>query len=103
MADMSSHGNRGVEQIRERVRALGWWYQCFELPGGVMTSPGAPPAYYPETRWNLIQPYVPEDLRGKTVLDVGGNAGYFSVQMMKRGAAHCTIVEPFLEFADQAR
>jgi len=92
-----------VEGIRERVRALGWWYQCFELPGGVMTSPGEPPAYRPETRWNLLQPYVPADLRGKTVLDVGGNAGYFSVQMMKRGAAHCTIVEPFLEFAEQAR
>ena len=92
-----------VESIRERVRALGWWYQCFELPGGVMTSPGDPPAYHPETRWNLLEPYVPPDLRGKTVLDVGGNAGYFSVQMMKRGAAHCTIVEPFLEFSEQAR
>ena len=64
-------------RIRERVRELGWWYQCFELPGGVMTSPGEPPAYYPETRWNLIEPYAPPDLRGKTVLDVGGNAGYF--------------------------
>lgn len=92
-----------AEEIREDVRALGWWYQCFELPGGVMTSPGEPPAYYPETRWKLLEPFVPEDLAGKTVLDVGGNAGYFSIQMMRRGAKSCTIIEPFVEFAAQAK
>ena len=91
------------EEIRAKVRELGWWYQSFELPGGVMTSPGASPAYSPEGRWNLIEPFVPLDLTGKTILDVGGNAGYFSVQMMKRGAAQCTIIEPFVEFAAQAR
>ena len=95
--------NRSAEQIRADVKRLGWWYQCFELPEGVMTGPGDPPAYRPETRWNLLEPYVPKDLRGKTVLDVGGNAGYFSLQLMHRGARHCTIVEPFEEFAAQAR
>ena len=29
---------------------------------------------------------------------VGGNAGFFSLQMMKRGAKSCTIVESFVEF-----
>ncbi len=100
---MFSRKPRTPEQIKADVRALGWWYQSFELPGGVMTSPGDPPAYFPELRWNLIEPFVPRDLTGKSVLDVGGNAGYFSVQMMKRGAARCTIVEPFVEFAAQAR
>jgi len=100
---MSSWKPRTPEAIRADVRALGWWYQSFELPGGVMTSPGISPAYPPETRWNLIEPFVPKDLTGKTVLDVGGNAGYFSIQMMERGAARCTIVEPFVEFAAQAR
>ncbi len=89
-------------QIRKDVLDLGWWYQCFELPGGVMTSPGKSPAYYPESRWNLIEPFVPLDLTGKTVLDVGGNAGYFSIQMMKRGAEKCTVIEPYVEFAAQA-
>jgi tRNA (mo5U34)-methyltransferase len=95
--------SKSPEQMRADVRALGWWYQAFELPGGVMTSPGNPPAYSPETRWKLIEPFVPESLAGKTVLDVGGNAGYFSIQMMQRGARRCVIVEPFVEFAAQAR
>lgn len=90
------------DEIRQDVRNLGWWYQCFELPGGVMTSPGKPPAYHPEMRWRFIEPFVPQDLSGKTVLDVGGNAGYFSVQMMQRGAKRCVLIEPFEEFSAQA-
>lgn len=90
------------EEIQSAVHALGWWYQTFELPGGILTGPGEPPAYFPETRWKLIEPFVPADLSGKTVLDVGGNAGYFSIRMMERGARSCTLVEPFAEFAAQA-
>lgn len=94
---------KSPEEIARAVRELGWWYQYFELPGGVWTGDGKPPAYPPDTRWNFIEPWVPADLSGKSVLDVGGNAGYFSVQMMKRGAARCVLVEPFEEFAAQAR
>src|SRR5579864_9533230 len=81
---MSSPKPYTPEEIRSHVRRLGWWYQSFELPGGVMTNPGDPPAYSPETRWNLIEPCVPADLTGKTVLDVGGSAGYFSIQIRGR-------------------
>jgi tRNA (mo5U34)-methyltransferase len=51
----------------------------------------------------MIEPFVPADLSGRTVLDVGGNAGYFSVQMKKRGAKRCVLVEPYIEFTKQAR
>lgn len=90
------------EEIQKEIRRLGWWYQHFELPGGVPTGNGQDPSYRPETRWKHLEPYVPEDLSGKTVLDVGGNAGYFSVQMKKRGAGRCVLVEPYVEFARQA-
>jgi tRNA (mo5U34)-methyltransferase len=91
-----------ADEICAGVKRLGWWYQCFELPQGVMTSSGKSPAYRPEERWKLLEPFLPADLTGKTILDVGGNAGYFSVQMMKRGARSCTLLEPFEEFAAQA-
>ncbi|OFV94208.1 MAG: hypothetical protein A3H28_08390 [Acidobacteria bacterium RIFCSPLOWO2_02_FULL_61_28] len=90
------------EQIEKEVRNLGWWYQHFALPSGVLTGNGQEPSYRPETRWNLLEPYVPEDLSGQTVLDVGGNAGYFSVQMKLRGAKKCVLVESYVEFARQA-
>jgi len=94
---------KSYSEAKNEVRALGWWYQRFELPGGIMTCPPNPFSYDPETRWKLFEPYVPSDLTGKSVLDVGGNAGYFSVQMLKRGAARSVIIEPFVEFAEQAR
>jgi tRNA (mo5U34)-methyltransferase len=90
------------EQVEAEVRALGFWFQHIDLPCGVSTGNGEEPSYNPETRWRVFEPFVPQDLTGKTVLDVGGNAGYFSVQMLLRGAARCVLVEPFVEFARQA-
>lgn len=89
-------------EVEKEVRALGWWYQHFELPCGVSTGGGREPSYQPETRWKLFEPFVPQDLSGQTVLDVGGNAGYFSIQMKLRGAKRCVLVEPYEEFARQA-
>lgn len=90
------------EETEQEVHDLGWWYQDFELPGGVRTGTGQEPSYRPAERWALMEPHIPEDLSGKTVLDVGGNAGYFSIQMKLRGAGRCVLVEPYREFAAQA-
>ena len=89
-------------EIEGEVRELGWWYQDFELPSGVRTGTGQEPSYRPMERWALIERHLPEDLSGKSVLDVGGNAGYFSIQMKLRGAGRCVLVEPYREFAAQA-
>jgi tRNA (mo5U34)-methyltransferase len=94
---------RTPDEVQEAVRKLGWWYQHFELPSGVWTGDGLPPAYDPRERWELVANHLPSDLEGATVLDVGGNAGYFSLQAMLRGASKCVLVEPIAEFAEQAR
>ncbi|MGH3079753.1 MAG: class I SAM-dependent methyltransferase [Gaiellaceae bacterium] len=91
------------EEVERRVAELGWWYHHFELPSGVWTGDGQPPAYCPADRWALIAPHLPDDLSGKSVVDVGGNSGYFSVQMKLRGAARCVMVEPVRDFVDQAK
>jgi len=94
--------NSGMQAALDELDALGWWYQNFQLPNGLWTGDGAEPAYNPEPRWRLIEPYVPADISGCTVLDLGGNAGYFSIQMKLRGAARCVLVDPFPEFLRQA-
>jgi tRNA (mo5U34)-methyltransferase len=91
------------EAVEQRVAELGWWYHRFQLPSGVWTTEGTSTAYDPNERWQFIEPYLPEDLKGKTVLDVGGNSGWFSLQMKLRGAARCVLVEPAVEFVDQAK
>ncbi|HEU0008073.1 MAG TPA: DUF1698 domain-containing protein [Terriglobia bacterium] len=92
-----------LEAIEQEMRSLGWWYQHFELPNGLRTGNGQEPGYDAKARWNLIEPHVPADVAGKTVLDLGGNAGFFSIQMKLRGASRCVLVDPFVEFNWQAR
>jgi len=91
------------EEVAKQMQALGWWYQHFQFPNGVRTGNGKEPGYDAEARWKFVEPYVPTDLTGKTVLDLGGNAGFFSVQMKLRGARKCTLVDPFVEFLKQAQ
>ena len=90
-----------MESIEQEMRSLGWWYQHFDLPNGLRTGKGE--GYDALARWNLIAPHVPADLAGKTVLDLGGNAGFFSIQMKLRGASRCVLVDPFVEFNRQAQ
>jgi tRNA (mo5U34)-methyltransferase len=90
------------EDVERRVAELGWWYHHFELPSGVWTGDGKPPAYDPNERWEFIEPYLPPDLEGKTVLDVGGNSGYFTLKMKQLGAGRCVMVEPADMFVEQA-
>ena len=99
---MHSDAQHSVAASLAELDRLGWWYQHFKLPNGLWTVDGSGPAYLPKTRWNPLKPFAPEDLTAKTVLDLGGNTGYFSIQMKLRGAARCVLVDPFDEFLAQA-
>ncbi len=95
--------NSAIETDLNELDSLGWWYQHFQLPNGLWTGDGVEPGYFPQYRWDMIAPFIPADLTGKSVLDLGGNAGYFSIQMKRRGAAHCVLVDPYKEFLRQAQ
>jgi molybdenum cofactor cytidylyltransferase len=56
------------------------WYHTIELPGGETT-----PGIY-DHRPYLPAYGLPEDLRGKTALDVGAASGFFSFELERRGA-----------------
>ncbi len=63
------------------------WYQRIRLGEGVYT-PGPMDS---EEKLRLIQ--LPEDLRGKSVLDVGCNEGFFAFEAERRGAAYVLAVD----------
>jgi ribosomal protein L11 methylase PrmA len=46
---------------------------------------------------------VPEDLTGRTVLDIGCNAGFYAIEMKRRGAARVVGVDSDERYLDQAR
>ncbi len=90
------------DQIRRRIAELGDWFQNMELEG-VPTAPDHFLGDYPSAKWRRFQHAVPSDLRGKTVLDVGCNAGFYSIEMKLRGADRVVAIDSDPGYLDQAR
>ena len=90
------------ERIRERVAALGPWFHNMELRG-VRTAPEHFLGDYPMVKWQRFAAHLPADLTGKTVLDIGCNAGFYSMEMKRRGAAQVVGVDFDQDYLTQAR
>jgi tRNA (mo5U34)-methyltransferase len=91
-----------TSEIEQRVRALGTWFHNIDLRG-VKTAPDHFLGDYPNVKWQLFAHAVPEDLTGKTVLDIGCNAGFYSIEMKKRGAARVVAVDSDEVYLNQGR
>jgi tRNA (mo5U34)-methyltransferase len=81
------------------VQAFSYWYHRIYLGDGVYTL--AHPAYHEEV-WPPFLRALPEDLGGCSVLDVGANAGFFSLQTKLLGAGRVLGVEFWPEYLRQA-
>lgn len=91
-----------ASEIREKVEALGPWFHNLDL-NGVHTAPKHFLGDYPAVKWRRFAETVPQDLTGKTVLDLGCNAGFYAMEMKQRGAARVVGVDSDDEYLDQAR
>jgi tRNA (mo5U34)-methyltransferase len=89
-------------QVEERVRELGPWFHNMDLKG-VRTAPGHFLGDYPQVKWRTFAHALPADLAGKTVLDVGCNAGFYSLEMKRRGAARVVGIDSDEAYLAQAR
>ena len=90
------------EAIAERVRELGPWFHRMDLDG-VDTAPNHFLHDYPNNKWSRFAHAVPEDLTGKTVLDIGCNAGFYAMEMKRRGAARVVGTDSDPRYLAQAR
>ncbi|MGE5564805.1 MAG: TIGR04290 family methyltransferase [Parcubacteria group bacterium] len=91
-----------TEQIRERAAELGDWFHNIDL-GGARTAPNHFLGDYPNIKWNQFKHALPQDLTGKTVLDIGCNGGFYSIEMKKRGADRVVGIDFDDRYLDQAR
>jgi tRNA (mo5U34)-methyltransferase len=89
-------------EIRRQVQALGPWFHNIDL-GGVSTAPDHFLGDYPNMKWRKFADAIPADLTGKTVLDIGCNAGFYSIEMKKRGASRVLGVDFDDVYLEQAR
>src|SRR3954466_15267769 len=90
------------EEIRRRAAALGPWFHNLDLQG-VRTPPEHFLGDYPAVKWRTFAAAIPADLTGRTVLDIGCNAGFYSIEMKRRGAARVVGIDSDDRYLAQAR
>jgi tRNA (mo5U34)-methyltransferase len=91
-----------AEQIQQRVAELGEWFHNLNL-GGVQTAPNHFLGDYPRIKWQNFSSAIPENLAGKSVLDIGCNAGFYSIEMKRRGAERVVGIDSDEKYLAQAR
>lgn len=87
--------------LRERIEALAPWFHDLDLHG-VRTAPNHPLGNFLRDLWHQVEPAFPQDMTGKTVLDIGCNAGFYSLRLHARGA-RVTGIEHDPHYLAQAR
>ena len=90
------------ERVRQRAAELGPWFHNMEL-AGVWTAPDHFLGDFPAVKWRSFADAIPADLTGKTVLDIGCNGGFYSMEMKRRGAARVLGIDFDADYLAQAR
>jgi len=89
-------------QLAQRISELGDWFHNLNLHG-VPTAPHHFLGDFPNIKWKNMASAIPQDLTGATVLDVGCNGGFYSIEMKKRGAKRVIGIDVDDRYLNQAR
>jgi len=110
-----SQGEEGLQQLaypqadspevglRAQIEALSPWFHNIDLGKGLQTAPDHFLGDYPHSKFARFAHVLPEDLTGKTVLDIGCNAGFYAIEMKRRGAARVLGIDSDERYLAQAR
>lgn len=88
--------------LEQRIAALGPWFHNLTLRG-IQTAPEHFLGNYPQIKYEHFSSALPQDLTGKTVLDIGCNAGFYSLEMKRRGADRVLGIDTDEHYLAQAR
>jgi tRNA (mo5U34)-methyltransferase len=90
------------DDIRKTIAALGPWFHNIRIEG-IETAPDHFLGDYPAIKWRRFAHALPADLSGRTVLDIGCNAGFYALEMKRRGAARVVAIDSDDGYLRQAR
>jgi len=103
---------QAVDLLRQEIDSLGAWFHNLRLPvpgtnghvapQTVQTAPEHPLGDFPACFWQYFQQAIPHDLTGKSVLDIGCNAGFYSFEMKRRGAKYVLGIDHDARYLRQA-
>lgn len=93
----------GDEQyLQQRIEELGPWFHNMRL-GNVQTAPHHFLGDYPEVKFKRFRDALPSDMSGMSVLDIGCNGGFYSLEMKRRGAERVLGIDSDPHYLRQAR
>jgi tRNA (mo5U34)-methyltransferase len=87
--------------LSERIEALAPWFHNMQL-GGIWTAPEHFLGDYPASKFERFAARLPKSLKGKSVLDIGCNAGFYSIEMKRRGASRVLAIDSDERYLAQA-
>lgn len=88
--------------LQQAIDELGPWFHNMRLRG-IETAREHFLGDYPEVKYAHFRNVLPADMTGMTVLDIGCNAGFYSLEMKRRGAARVLGVDTEEHYLRQAR
>jgi tRNA (mo5U34)-methyltransferase len=101
-APLSASPTLSREAIQQRVRELGVWFHNMDL-NGVQTAPDHFLGDYPRVKFKGFAHALPERLDGRSVLDIGCNAGFYAIEMKRRGAGRVVAIDSDDDYLAQGR
>lgn len=101
MQSISPHTEQ-TTGLEERIASLGPWFHNLRL-NGIETAPDHFLGDYPRTKFERFSDALPQNLAGRTVLDIGCNAGFYSIEMKRRGADRVLGIDTDEHYLKQAR
>ena len=87
--------------LERQIEALGPWFHNLRIHG-VQTAPDHFLGDYPSFKWAKFQNALPDDLQGCSVLDIGCNAGFYSLEMKRRNAGRVVAIDSDPHYLRQA-
>lgn len=90
------------DEIRHRVDELGPWFHNINLDG-LWTAPSHFLGNYPAVKWRRFEHAIADDLHGASVLGIGCNAGFYAIEMKRRGAGRVLGINSDEGYLAQAR
>ncbi len=96
-----------AHELERRIAAYPWWYYKFEFDNGLSTPVPDPGMVNRQSQrrtyfFDALLSLTGGSLRGRRVLDLGANAGFWSLQALDAGADFVLGVEARQEHVDQA-
>lgn len=99
---MDGRAGRNRAEIQKDIADLGPWFHNLDIHG-IETAPNHFLGDYPRFKWEGFKHVVPDDLEGRSVLDIGCNAGFYSLEMKRRNAGRVVGIDSDARYLRQAR